>query len=318
MLAELKFVAGAVAKKEFVPALTHFCIENGTVRGYNGTLALCSPIPFDISCKPKAIPMVQAIRNCTETVTLSMTKAGRLSIKSGSFKTFIDCVETESNHVVPEGQMIDINGEALLTGLRAVAEFIGEDASRPWANGVLIKGQSIFATNNVVLVEYWTGVDFPLTINLPRMAVREILRIGEPPISAQADESSFSLHYENKKWIRSNLLTTDWPDLSKVLSQPSSPLDIPGALFEGLETIKPFVDKMGRVTFVDGYLRTSLVDGEGADYSVEGLHSEGSYNIEMLLLLKDAAKTIDFSLHPKPALFFGERLRGAIIGMRSL
>ena len=318
MLAELKFVAGAVAKKEFIPALTHFCIENGTVRGYNGTLALCSPIPFDISCKPKAIPMVQAIRNCTETVALSMTKAGRLSIKSGSFKTFIDCVETESNHVMPEGEMLAIDGAALLAGLKAVAEFIGEDASRPWANGVLIKGQSIFATNNVVLVEYWTGVDFPLTINLPRMAVREILRIGEAPILAQANDNSFSLHYENKRWIRSALLATDWPDLSKVLSVKSNPLAVPDGLFAGLETIKPFADKMGRITFQDGYLRTSLIEGEGADYYVEGLHTDGSYYVEMLLLLKDAATSIDFSLHPKPALFFGERLRGAIIGMRQI
>ena len=76
MLTSLKFVQGAVAKKDFLPALTHFVIENGTVRGYNGMLALCSPIPFDIACKPKAESLVKAIANCNETVTLSLTQRG--------------------------------------------------------------------------------------------------------------------------------------------------------------------------------------------------------------------------------------------------
>ena len=106
MLTELKFVQGAVAKKDFIPSLTHFIIEDGTVRGYNGMLALCSPLPFDIACKPKADSLVKAIANCAETVQLSLTPAGRLSIKSGKFKAFIDCIPDETTpHVQPEGEM---------------------------------------------------------------------------------------------------------------------------------------------------------------------------------------------------------------------
>lgn len=318
MLAELKFVQGAVAKKDYLPALTHFCIENGTVRGYNGTLALCSPIPFDIACKPKAIPLVQAIRNCTETVVLSLTPAGRLAVRSGSFKAFVDCVDGETNHVEPEGERIAIDGKALLEAVKAVSEFMGEDASRPWSNGVLLKGQSAFATNNVIVVEYWAGVEFPLVVNIPRAAVREILRIDEPPEYAQFSDSSFSLHYSNKRWIRTQLLNTDWPDLSRILDVASNQQAVNPALFVGLEFIKPFADKIGRVTFHDGALRTSLTEGEGATYDIEGLTYEGSYNVEMLASLASVAQSIDFSLYPKPVVFMGHRLRGAIIGMRQL
>ena len=96
MLKELKFVSGAVAKKEFIPAITHFCIENGTVRAYNGTLALSSPIACDINCKPKAVPMVNAIARCSETITMSVTPTGKLSIKSGPFRALIECVPEET------------------------------------------------------------------------------------------------------------------------------------------------------------------------------------------------------------------------------
>ena len=42
MLAELKFVQGAVAKKDFIPSLTHFEIKDGMIKGLNGSLALCA------------------------------------------------------------------------------------------------------------------------------------------------------------------------------------------------------------------------------------------------------------------------------------
>lgn len=315
MLAKLKFVMGSVAKKDFSPALTHFRIENGTVRGYNGTLALCSPIPLDINCTPKAIPLIRAIANCTDAVSLSMTPAGRLAVRSGGFKAFIDCVEGDTNHLEPDGDAFDINGEALLSAVKALQPFMGDDASRPWSNGILLRGQSAFATNNVVLVEYWIGETFP-EFNIPRSTVNEIVRIGEAPIKAQATETSLSLHYSDGRWIRTQLLATDWPDLAKVLNVPSTQVSIDQRIFEGLEIIKPFADKIGRVLFSHGIMTTHEDPDSGASFSVDAALPEGVYSIAMLSLLAGVAKTADFSLYPKPAMFFGERMRGAIVGMK--
>lgn len=316
MLANLKFVQGAVAKKDFLPALTHFCIENGTVRGYNGTIALCSPIPFDISCKPKAEPLVRAIANCDETVQLSMTPAGRLSVRSSKFKALIDCIEGETPHAVPSGREVPVGGVALLAALKAVQPFIGEDASRPWCNGVLLKGGSVFASNNVTLVEYWAGDTLPVVVNIPRSAIKEILRINEPPTHAQYDEHCVTFHYEGRRWLRTQLLPSDWPDLGKVLDRTANPTPMDSRIFEGLEMIKPFVDKLGRVMFRDCGMHTHANDNEGASFAIEGLQCEGVYNVEMLELLKGVATTIDMTTYPAPCMFFGENMRGAIIGMR--
>lgn len=315
MLKELKFVLGAVSKKDFIPALTHFCIENGEVRGYNGTLALCSPIPFDIACKPKAETLVRAIANCEGTVQLAITPAGRLSVRSGAFKAFIDCIEGETPHAVPDGVMTDIDGNVFLEALKAVAPFMGDDASRPWSNGVLLSRASAFATNNVCLVEYWLGLEFPITVNIPRAAVKELLRVNEAPTHAQVAENSVTFHYADKRWIRTQVLPTDWPDLRKVLDNKSAPAPIGEELFHALETIKPFVDKMGRVYFQDGNVSTHPILTEGANYEVPSLPSDGLYNIEMLQLLQNGVTSIDWSLYPRPCLFFGNRLRGAIVGM---
>jgi len=328
MLKELKFVQGAVAKKEFIPAITHFCIEGGSVRAYNGTIALSSPIPCDLECKPLAVPMVQAIGKCNDTITLSMTPTGRLSIKSGPFRALIPCCNEEVQaHVYPEGEEVQIDGAQLITALKAVEPFIGVDASRPWSTGVLLSGQSAYATNNVCLVEYWVGSTFPRVVNLPRAAIKEMLRIGEAPIGAQVSDHSISFHYADGKWLRSQLFSTDWPDMKRILDQPSNPTPIPPEVFVGLDNLKPFVDKIGRVIIRDGVMHTNEDIGDGATFehewckcpeeqALEGVRNPGVYNIHMLLLLQGIATAADFTRYPAPAMFFGDRLRGALMGIR--
>ena len=142
MLKALKFVQGAVSRKDFLPALTHFRIQNGTVRSYNGIMALCTPIALDIDCIPKADSLVKAIGHCDETVSLSITPTGRLSVRSGSFKALIDCVQEETPHVLPEGEEIQIDGQGLLKAFEIIYPFIGDDASRQWINGVLLDKQN--------------------------------------------------------------------------------------------------------------------------------------------------------------------------------
>lgn len=318
MLTELKFVQGAVSKKDFVPALTHFVIEGGTVRGYNGMLGLCSTIPFDIECKPKAEPLVKAISNCTETVQLALTPAGRLSIKSGKFKAFVDCLPDASTpHVQPEGEHVVIDGAAMLQAIKVVAPFIGDDASRPWSNGVLLLGQSAFATNNITLVEYWTGSTVPRPLNIPRAAIKELLRIDEAPEAVQLTDTSITFHFSGQRWLRTQLFETKWPDLTKVLNRESDPKPLDERLFEALKTLKPFAGKDGRILFRGaGKISTHDDETEGAGYEIDGFDHTGVYHIDMLNLLNGTCKSIDWSTYPSPCMFFGDRLRGAIVGMR--
>lgn len=73
---------------------------------------------------------------------------------------------------------------------------------------------------------------------------------------------------------------------------------------------------MGTIFLMPDELRTHADDQEGAGFAMEGFGFEGKYNIDMLGLLKDTATTIDWSTYPGPCMFQGDRIRGAIIGMR--
>ncbi len=313
----LRFVEGSVSKKKFVPELTHFCIEEGTIRGFNGSLALSSPIPLNINCKPEAAAFVKAIKKCQETVTMTMTPANRLSIKSGPFKALINCIEGETPHVTPTGERFDFNGELLMKALVTLAPFVGDDAANAWSTGVLFSGQSAFATNNVILLEYWLGIHFPITCNIPRKTIKEMLRIKTPPSYGLMDDKSISFMYEDGRWIRSSLLEGNWPDASRMLNVESNVQVIRQDLFEAAESLNGLTDEYGRLYIRDNRIGTSLDEEEGASYELPDLNFEGVYRDSMLALLRTVATHADFTLYPKPSTFFGENIRGIIIGLKT-
>lgn len=314
----LKFAQGAVSKKDFVPELTHFQIAHGRVTGFDGKMSLSAPIELDLDCCPKATPFVKAIEACTETAQLAMTTNGRLSVRSGKFRAFVECLPLETFPVVePDGLPVAIDGN-LLPALRTLYEFTAEDASRPWAAGVLLDGESAFATNNVILVESWLGYHFPYRVNLPRFTIREMLRIGEEPTGMQLTAESVTLHYSGNRWLRSQLNSLEWPDIRGLLAKaPENPElvpDVPEGLWEALTTLKPFVTELGQLFIGPDVVRTAVE--EGASVVVPGM-PVCSFNHKMLSMLEGVAHRADFAAWPNPVAFYGERLRGFIAGMKA-
>lgn len=314
MLSALKFVQGAVAKKDYQPALTHFRIRDGRVMGYNGTIALSSPIDLDLSATPQAIPFVKAIERCQKTTAIHMTPAGKLHLKSGKFKVTIECIEDSEvlDAIVPEGEHIDC--AEFLHALNILRPYVAIDASRPWATGILLRGPSAFATNNIVLAEYWIGKVMP-EVNLPTAAVNELIRINEEPSSVMIGERSMTFFFSGDRWLRTQLLVTTWPDVSQILDRDGDFQPFPDGLFDAVETLTPFVEETGRLHFRSGMVATSIDEGQGASVEVDGLPERGAFHYKHLLSLQGVATKIDFTQHPKPCPFRGDKLRGVILGM---
>lgn len=318
MLEQLKFVKGAVGKKDLVPALTHFLIQDGRITGYNGKMSLSSPIALDVDCCPKAVPLVRAIEACTDTAQLHMTPAGKLSIRSGSFRAHVDTVSSDDFPlVVPEGIPVVIDGQ-LLPALKTLYAFTSEDASRPWAAGVLLDGQSAYATNNVVFAEAWLGYHFPYRVNVPRATVKEMIRIGEEPVGLQLSAASITFHYEGERWLHSRLASNDWPDIQRLLSvippHRNQVQEVPPGLWEALETLAPFVDDLNQLFFNGVAVSTAPEEGTSVDVAL--LPQAGRYNHKMLSLLAGVAERIGFDHYPAPVPWFGGYMRGLFMGMR--
>lgn len=318
MISTLKFVQGAVGKKDLVPALSHFRIKGSRITGFNGKLSISAPIALDVDCCPKADPFVRAVQACSETAQLHLTPSAKLSIRSGKFRAHVETLPSDNYpDVLPEGITVPLHGD-LLPAFKTLYSFTAEDASRPWAAGILLNGNSAFATNNVVIAECWLGYHFPYRANIPRAAIKEMIRINEEPVSMQLSVHSATFFYEGDRWLRTQLNSTDWPDVAGVFAKvppfPNPYSVVPAELWDALETIAPFVDDLSRVYVLEGKISTA--HEEGTSVELEGLPSDGLYNHKMLSLLKGIAKFIDFEVYPAPVPWFSDTVRGLIMPMR--
>lgn len=313
----LNFVKGAIARKDFVPELTHFNIMDGRIVGFNGDMAISSPIGVDIRAKPHAATFIKAVNSAQTEVALSLTRNGRLSLKSGKFRALIDCIPNdESRFIIPEGEVIQL-GENFLDCITALSRFQGIDASRSWSSGIMLRTGSALATNNICLVEYWHGNTLPFPVNIPRPAIAELIRIGENPEKVQATKNSISFHFSGGRWIRTQLLVTEWPEqVDQILGCGGTPHGIPDGLFDALETLKPFTDDSSRVFFTKQGIATSFDPEAATTVDVAGLQEGCCFHHSMVSLLGGIATQIDFSTYPKPCKFYGDKLRGVIMGLR--
>lgn len=319
----LSFVVGAVARKEYEPELCHLLIRDQKVVAYDGLLSMSSPIPIDLHVKPHAKDMMLAVKACEsvkEPIAMSVTKAGRLSIKAGKFKAFVGCMDNESDMTrpTPQGQMIDVGAE-LFDAIRILAPFMSTDASRPWSRGILISTNSCLVTNNVILIERWHGAKFPIEMIIPAPAVEELLRIGEAPIKMQVCENSATFYFEDDRYMMTALMEGGWPTerVQARLSQPASPVAIPDGFFDALEMLRPFVDDERKYVYLTPTKITTHQSGEdGAE--IEFATGEGTqiFTLPYLQSLDGVAAKIDFQLWPDPCLFYGPKLRGVIIGVQ--
>lgn len=328
MLRALKFVQGAVAKKDFVPEMTHFHIKAGEITSSNGVITLCSPIGLNLEVRPKADQMAKAIAACQgEQIVMHLTAAGKLSIKAGAFRATVECLPLTSAFAPPAsciGQGATLSGN-LIPVLRKLFPLISEDASRPWSRGILLRNGSAFATNNIIAVEHWlSGWGLPFDVNLPRAAIVEMLRIGEEPLDVIAEDGAVSFTYEGGRWLRTQVLSLEWPDLSRVLEAGVLPLTVAPAFWDSLTTLSPLADKMLREVYVDStYVATTLSPDTGASvecqWATDGALSPVTpalFNIDQLLKLKGVATAINMAAYPAPCTFNGDQLRGAIVGLR--
>jgi DNA polymerase III sliding clamp (beta) subunit (PCNA family) len=320
VLEALKFVQRGVARRDIVPGLSHFRIKDKRVTGFNGSYSLSAPVDIGFNVAPNAGCFVNALNACEDVITLKM-EGEHLLVRSGNFRTTIPCISLDQvPETVPEGQIVRPHG-SLLGALKSLQPFVGVDASRPWACGVLFSKQSAYATNNIIVAEYWLGTPFPHFINVPSGIIDELCKVDEALTHLQIAEGSVTFHYEDGRWIKSQLLALDWPNIPEVLSaawEDANLLPPPSGMEDAIEKLRRFETKEEHRVHLRGQdmstHKQGLVPG-GALIELSGLPPAGCYHMKYLHDVLKIADAIDFTKYPRPIPFRGGALRGALLGM---
>lgn len=314
----LIFVRGAIGRSVLAPELEHYRVTPGRITGFNGHLALSAPIDLDLKATPKSAPFFKALEKVegAKTVSLYLTKSGKLAVRGDQFSVYIPCLDEYPYDAEPAGEKHAVP-ETFVEDIARLLAFTSEDASRMWSQGILCQNETMIATNNICLAQIWNGHDLP-RINIPKFMCAEIVRLKKTPQYLQTDENSLSCLFEDGSWMRSSLLTDAWPfeKLEAVMSRPASPQPVPAGLKEALDDLTPFLEegKSSPVYFQPEKISTSPHEEDGAEVVLEGLTGGPVFNAGQLKLALSHATAVDFDQYPNPCAFIGDRLRGVIIG----
>jgi len=319
MINTLRLVRGAVAVKDLLPVLTHFHIYGGRIQGGNGRITIDAPCPelkkFD--CTVPAERFLKAVDACDGEPKLKVTDAGRLSISRGNFRSVLPLANHEDFPLVEKDGQEVVNDGDLLGVFRALREFVGEDASRPWACGMLLKDGYAYATNNILLGRMpcsWSSFNDP--INIPSFALDELLRIGRKIQQIYLLDNAVTFALGDDIWLRSQLFEAQWPDMSK-LFQPCRGITVSPELKLAVEKILPFCPDPKFPIIHLGAEGISTADGE-MQAQVTGLElPEAIFRAEALLVALSRTNCIDLGAYPAPCPFAGEGgLEGVLVGVR--
>jgi hypothetical protein len=323
MLDILKFVRAAVCKQGHNPAQTHFRITGGTIQANNGRLAIQCPFPSDLDCTPHAGQFFKAIEACKDVISMNL-EAGKLVVRSGRFKTRVNCCENASfPRFFPSGPMFPVP-QPIIPTLRKLFPFVADDERRPWACGVQFSNNSAIVTNSICIVEHWLPFAFPVITNIPRDAIAELLRLKLEPVGIQASSAAVVFHLPEGAWFACRPIDYKWPDVQAVFDKAASyqgtyinagELD---SLLEDVEIIKKFVDEFGAVHFHKGVISTHHEENENSTI-IQCPYSPGvgAFRADQLIALRGMVDRIGFGAYPDPVPFYsGNLLRGVMAGFK--
>jgi hypothetical protein len=295
---------------------THIGLRNNWAIAFNGIIAAGAPIVEDIQIHPHTLLLIEALSKCDENYSLTQLDNGRLSIKSGKFKAIVPCLDPAlMQEASPDPQIVAIDNR-FKDAVEAVGVLASENAQHVLTASVLMNGQSVISTNRVMLLEYWHGLDLPPNIPLPKQFVAALIKQKKDLTGFGFSKSSATFWFGDC-WLRTQLYSDEWPDVSSILNRKANLWSIDPSFFKALDAIEPFSED-GNV-YSDTNLLMSHSENQGASFEVTGLPKGFVYPIKQLKIMRPFAKKVDWmasGVHDSSycLVFEGDLVRGVISG----
>jgi hypothetical protein len=257
------------------PVLTHIRVYNGRIQGGNGKYCIDAPCPdllgYDFCCP--ADRFIKAVDAADGEPLIKITDGGKITLSKGKFRAILPLAPVE-DYPLAERERGD---EAVMLGdwipmLKALAPFIGEDASKPWAQGIWLADDGYaYATNNSSMVRIrspWGSTNNQLI--LPDFMVDEILRLGQEPMQILYTHGVITVGFEDGSWLQSRLLEGQFPEKAKQLI----PVDVMGEdsapILMALDKVRGFCPDPAFPQIAMGANGIGTLDGE-MSARVEGM-----------------------------------------------
>lgn len=317
LLSALQFCS-VVTEKLGAAYETHIGIKNNWTIAFNGIVAAGSPIVESLTCYPHNLLLVEALSKCDDNYSLTQLDNGRLSVKSGKFKAIVPCLDPDlMQSAEPDPQIVGLNN-TFRDAVEAVGVLASEYAQHVLTASVLMNGSSVISTNRVMLMEYWHGLDLPPNIPLPKQFVAALVKCKKDLSGFGYSRNSATFYFSDGSWLRTQLYSDEWPDVSRILDRKANLWSIDPTFFKALDSVAPFSED-GNVYSELNLLKSHADIALGASYECSGIPNGFIYPIKQLKIIQPFVKKVDFyakGVHDSSycLVFEGDFARGVISG----
>jgi len=315
LIAALQFISVAQKNEGDRPYETHCILHNNTAMAFNGILTAGCKITEELNICPHTYKLIAALERTTKDISITELE-GRLSVKSGAFSAFVPCWHEGIPSLAPDPPLAAIS-DSLKSGFEMISGFtVDNDKKKIVECSILLQANSMIATDGACMLEFWHGIDLPVCI-LPKTFVSAVMNTKKALKAFGYSGNSCTFWFEDDSWIKSQLYSEEWPDISKIFKD-CNPEPLPAGFYDALRNIEPF--SLGKeaekvVYFYDGQLQSHRDKSEGAICEVPGIKHGPAFNIKRLKRIEHCIQTVDF-YSSNCAFFFGAGVRGALMGVR--
>lgn len=325
----LRRVRGAVASSATLQqSFLNFAFANGRVHATDGRIYISSPLP---KANAKLSGAVDARKLIAALEGPSMTdEEPKVLIKEGVLHVIGERLQARiqvSTDVFPLLDVLPITSkswsrlkdESFVGRIERVRPFVGDDASRAWACGVLLDGEFAYATNNVSIVR--TPIQ-PLlkkgALNVPLFAVDALLGALETP-ELYAHEPGLSFMYANGTFLRTSLFDHVWPKPPESMFKlpKAQYVKVPAGLLEAVQSCAPLcADQLyPTVTLDSGFITTPEGTSVATVTGFTDPRMRGRYRVEPLIATLEKATHVAWSQFPRVPWRGDDGLEGILLGI---
>lgn len=324
LLTALKTLAPVVPQAGLMPVLSSVALADGMVHASDGRVSMslaADACPFAL-CVPYR-PFVAALEAAGAGAKLAHVN-DHLTVTSKGFRARLRTLPIESwpLSISPQSKRERVP-EGFVAMLKVLRTFIATDATRPWANCVLIRESYMYATNNVSMVRCKVNLPTKFTCKLTQAAVEALCKIDFDPYRVCIDDQCVEFEIKNvtggQQLVTLNCLqhSGDWPDVERMFDSAAKIPKLPVGLDDAVITLARLTDALTPVLVMEG---KTISTTEGGDVHAQiDLAKElpaGRYALKPLTDVVSIATHIDLARYPLPVPFRGNTFEGLLVGVR--
>jgi len=320
----LAFVSVA-CNKDDLPWQEHIVFHNNYVIATNGQISAGHPVAESLTCCPQFDRLRAAINKCKSSLSIAELQSGKLSIAGDKLRALVDCLPIDQfPFTAPDAIATKPDGEPALLDDRLKFAFsvcgqvVSENGIRMVECSLLLENNICTATNGKVLIQYKHGIELPPNLIVPKLFASLVCKVKSPLYAFGFEPGrSITFHFENGAWLKTLLYEDKYPEVSVILDNPSNPKPITPEFFDAIETVAGF-NPQGVAIVKKGKITSHETDDAGAQFELEGVEAGLCFDGEQAKSISGATTSIDMTTYPDRAFFFGDNMRGVILGVRLL